>query len=192
MLLSLRKKRSNMAALQLEAKEAHKLIKQNNITKPPIAVTEIAKALGINVIPYGFGDGVSGILIIEDNISTIGYSNSDSKKRQRFTIAHELGHYVLHSDRKNINKKEQIFVDKKFLVRYRGSQKYSHAEILNEKEANAFAAELLMPKSFIEAELSKKDYMDYTESELIEELANVFDVSVIAMSYRLANLNIYI
>lgn len=168
-------------------KEAQNLIKRHNIKTPPVAVIDIAKSLGINVIPYAFGDGVSGILVVENNKSTIGYSTSDSKARQRFTIAHELGHFVL----RHSTQTEQLFVDKNFLVKYRGLQKYSHTEIIHEQQANAFAAELLMPKSLIEVELSKKDYMDLTESELIEELAKVFDVSVIAMSYRLTNLSIY-
>jgi Zn-dependent peptidase ImmA (M78 family) len=177
---------SQLNKLKRSEKEAQNLIKNHDIKDPPISVIEVAKSLGINVIPYGFGDGVSGILVVENNKSTIGYSTSDSKARQRFTIAHELGHFILHH---NSTQTEQLFVDKNFLIKYRGLQKYNQTEILQEQEANAFAAELLMPKSLIEAELSKKDYMDFSESQLIEELAKVFDVSVIAMSYRLANLN---
>jgi Zn-dependent peptidase ImmA (M78 family) len=180
---------SQLNELRRSEKEAQVLIKKHNIKEAPVSVIDIVKSLGINVIPYGLGDGVSGILVVENNKSTIGYSTSDSKVRQRFTIAHELGHFILHH---NANQSEQLFVDKDFLVKYRGLQKYSQNEIFHEQQANAFAAELLMPKSLIEAELTKKDYVDYTESELIEELAKVFDVSLIAMSYRLANLNIYI
>ena len=179
---------SQLSELKRSEKEAQNLIKRHNIKEPPISVIEIAKGLGINVIAYGFGEGVSGILVVENNKSTIGYSTSDSKVRQRFTIAHELGHFILHH---NSTQPEQLFVDKNFLIKYRGCQKYSQAEIQHEQQANSFAAELLMPKSLIEAELVKKDYIDLTESELIEELAKVFDVSIIAMSYRLANLSIY-
>ena len=178
---------SQLNELKRSEKEASTLINKYKLKQAPIAVADIAKNIGINVVPYDLGEGVSGILVVEANKATIGYSKSDSKTRQRFTIAHELGHFILHH--KN-NQSEQLFVDKDFLVKYRGYQKYTQADLLHEQQANAFAAELLMPKSLVEAELIKKDYMDFTESELIETLSKVFDVSVIAMSYRLANLNI--
>jgi len=125
-------------------------------------------------------------LLIEKSKATIGFNNSNPKTRQRFTIAHELGHFILHHS----NQSEQIFVDKDFLVKYRSSQQYSPADILHEQQANAFAAELIMPKNFIKAELIKEEYSELNESEVIEALSKVFEVSVIAMSYRLANLNI--
>ncbi len=180
---------SQLSDLRKSEKEASTLISKYKFKEPPISVINIAKDLGINVVPYDLGDGVSGILVVESNKATIGYSVNDSKVRQRFTIAHELGHFILHHKK---NQTEQLFVDKDFLIKYRGSQNYSHADILHEQQANAFAAELLMPKSLVEAELIKKDYLELTESELIEALAKVFDVSLIAMSYRLANLNIYL
>lgn len=168
-------------------KEASTLISKFKITQPPIPIIEIAKQLSLDVLEYNFGDSASGVLVVENNIGTIGFNPSDSEVRQRFTIAHELGHYILHKKSEN----EKLFVDKYFLVKYRNSKNYSSAEFKHEQEANTFAAELLMPEELVYAELAKADYSDLSESGLIEELARVFNVSPLAMTYRLSNLNIY-
>jgi Zn-dependent peptidase ImmA (M78 family) len=63
----------------------------------------------------------------------------------------------------------------------------------NEIEANAFAAEILMPRTFIEKELKKElaDIEDDIEVDtVIKSLARTFQVSEQAMEYRLINLGI--
>ena len=64
----------------------------------------------------------------------------------RFTIAHELAHYILHT------KETKLFVDKQVLYR---DGKSSTGEILQEREANAFAASLIMPGKLITEEVEK-------------------------------------
>lgn len=165
---------------------AMSLIKSNRISGPPIPVEDIARNLGLDVIAYNLGDDISGTLVVENKKGFIGYNPSHVKVRQRFTIAHELGHFLLH----NHSKSEQLFVDKDFLVKYRSANNYSSAELKHEQEANAFAAALLMPKEFVHKELSRKNTTNLPELELIEVLAKVFEVSIPAMTYRLNNLNI--
>jgi Zn-dependent peptidase ImmA (M78 family) len=121
---------------------------------------------------------------------TIAVNPNDPEVRRRFTIAHELGHFILH--RKNSASSEQLFIDRDFLVKYRSSNKYTPADYEQEQQANAFAAALLMPEEFVYAELAKIDYDDLSEIELINALAEVFEVSPTAMTYRLANLYIYV
>jgi Zn-dependent peptidase ImmA (M78 family) len=106
--------------------------------------------------------------------------------RQRFTIAHELGHYQLH-----LHSANEIFVDKDFIVKYRSEKKYSETEIRQEREANQFAAELLMPREFIKAEIIKKKYQRLSEMEFLEKLAKTFDVSVAAMTIRANDLDLF-
>ena len=85
----------------------------------------------------------------------------DHPTRQCFTVAHELGHYFLH---RNVNSD----------ILYR-EKSNSDSDI--EKEANEFAAELLMPESAIRA------YWPIADS--IQNLANIFGVSYLAMKTRL-------
>jgi Zn-dependent peptidase ImmA (M78 family) len=162
-----------------------KLLEEYGISTPPVPVVEIANKLGLDVIGYDLGDDISGTLVIKKGIGFIGYNPSHSKKRQRFTIAHEIGHYQLHY------KENQLFVDKDFLVKYRNANTYTHKELIQEQEANAFAAALLMPKEFILQELSSQSSKNMSELELIDALAKLFDVSVPAMTYRLNNLNFF-
>lgn len=160
-------------------------LEEAEVYTPPVPIEKIARLKGAEVIPYELGDEISGILVINDQKGIIGYNPSDSKRRQRFTIAHELGHYLLHHNSKD------LFLDRDFLVvKYRGKKVYSRSELRQESEANAFAASILMPKSLIIAELEKEEYSKLKENELIEELAKAFDVSVHAMTYRLSDLNI--
>lgn len=90
------------------------------------------------------------------------YLNStDPQSRKLFTLAHELGHYFLHSS-----------VESDVLFRERTDHKEK-----KEKEADQFAAELLMPESSIRA------YWPIAES--IQQLADIFSVSYLAMKTRL-------
>ncbi len=164
---------------------AFSLVTGNNITAPSVDVEAIAKSIGLDIIAYDLGDSVSGALVIENGKGFIGYNPNHSKTRRRFTISHEIAHYQLHNNKKN----EQLFVDKDFIVKYRSHNSYNTAELKQEQEANAFAAELLMPRKFILAELEKDNYAGLQEPELIEELAKLFEVSIPAMTFRLSNIN---
>ena len=168
--------------------EAYRLLEVNKVTEPHVPIKEIAKKLLIEVIPYFVGDNVSGILISKGDNATIGYNPNDPDVRQRFTIAHELGHYILH--RKEKITSEQLFVDRDFIVKYRSTSKYTDSELLQEQQANAFAAAILMPERLIRKELRKKDYETLNEAQVIGKLADVFKVSEIAMTYKMTNLNI--
>lgn len=161
------------------------LLLQEGVDSYPVPVEKIALSLGVDVMPYNLGDEVSGILAINDGKGTIGYNLQHSKGRQRFTVAHELGHYIMHR-----NSKKELFVDKDYIVKFRSNKKYSSTELKQEKEANAFAAALLMPKNFVLNELSKEQTI--TENDLIEVLAKRFEVSVPAMTYRIADLNSFL
>ena len=59
-------------------------------------VEAIAEKLGAEVIFDKLGDDVSGLLVREADRVVIGVNDAHPETRQRFTIAHELGHLVLH------------------------------------------------------------------------------------------------
>lgn len=145
----------------------------------PVRPEVVAKHLGIEVKTEAFTDDLSGVLVRKGSKTLIATNSSHSPKRRSFTMAHEIGHFVLkhHGD---------LFVDKVTINRRDNSS--SLATNFQEIEANQFAASLLMPKSLLFKEINSilDDLRD--RDELIELLARVFDVSKKAMEFRLINL----
>lgn len=158
---------------------ANSLLKQFSIKKAPVAVEDIVIGLGLSIREDEFGDSVSGFLISKDKNNVIGINRAEIDVRKRFTIAHELGHFMLHS-----NQKDDIFISK---VHFR-NEASTTGEIRKEREANSFAANILMPAKFIIREINKIDKQMSIE-DLTAKLAKTFKVSDVAMSYRLTNLN---
>lgn len=165
--------------------EAQKLLKSARIDSPPVSVDKIAAKLKAQLTfePFEGKDDISGILYRDEKQTVIGINSTHSKARQRFTIAHEIGHLVLH--------KGELFVDQAVRVNFR-DKRSSLAEDQQEIEANKFAAELLMPREMIRREVEKCTTKKKvtTEEQLMTELARIFDVSEQAMGYRLFNLGI--
>lgn len=166
------------------ARQAAKdLLQELGVEKPPVPVERIAKRLKAEVRYEPFDGELSGMLIREGNRVIIGVNASHPKTRQRFTIAHELGHMRLHDERLPVH------VDRAFPVRRRDATS-SQAVDVDEMEANGFAAELLMPAAMLERDLEGKD-PDYEDDELTRRLANRYKVSLQAMAIRLATLSPY-
>lgn len=116
-------------------------------------------------------NGESGV-VKKDNTKAIIYINpAESLERQRFTIAHELGHYVCG----HLTDSSEMFRDTS-IVYSRNNYDFQ------EYEANVFAAELLMPKEKIDFLINSKGIAT------IEELASALIVSYSAMTIRLKNL----
>ncbi|WBS73150.1 ImmA/IrrE family metallo-endopeptidase [Elizabethkingia meningoseptica] len=152
-------------------------------TQAPINIETLITKEGINKIEHPFDDDIAGVLIIDDKNDkvTIGVNKKSSPERKNFTIAHELGHYILHNDKSN------MFLDKVFYRKK--SEGYTTKEEKIEKEANYFAANILMPENLVFQEIEKLD-KDLYEDSSIKELARTFNVSSSAMSFRLINLGI--
>jgi len=164
-------------------KRTSAILEELKIEKLPIPVHKVAESLGLVIKPYDLGEEISGVLVIEEGQGIIGFNPNESTVRQRFTIAHELGHYELHKDG------NELFVDKNFKVLFR-NQNSSTGEIVKEQEANAFAAALLMPEHFIRREIEKNSF-DLTDEGTMKKLARAFNVSVPAMTYRISNLGLF-
>lgn len=163
--------------------KAEKILQTLNIDKPPINIKEIAMELGLVVQTGDFGNEVSGVIVFKNGKGIIGYNPNDPDVRQRFTIAHEFGHYLLHKNRM------EMFVDKTYYA-FR-DENSSKGEFKLEREANAFAAAILMPRSLLLKEIKLRNF-DLAESdESLNKLAKKFRVSVQAMSFRLANLDVF-
>ena len=87
-----------------------------------------------------FDDELSGMVYIKEGTPIIGVNSLHHPNRQRFTIAHELGHLELH--RPMIT--SSVHVDKNFPALMRDPRTATGTERI-EIDANRFAAELLMP-----------------------------------------------
>lgn len=150
------------------------VVDDSGMFRPPVDPTKIAEKLKVEVRHIPLPERVSGFIAKESkDLPAVIYVNENhSLVRRRFTVAHELGHYVQETARGN-----ETF---ETLRRETG-----HADQgIHEKErwANGFAAAILMP-----AGPTKRLYV---EGESIQEIANRFKVSTVAMEYRLANLGI--
>ena len=155
--------------------QVEKILTKYGIKNAPVSVKEIAKQHDISIAKAP-SDKFSGLLFRKENGQAFIALNSDeSPVRQRFTIAHELGHYFLHPNKSS-------FVD------FRDNKK----NILRgpkEVQANRFAAALLMPKKFLEKDVAALASEGLTE-EHVGFLAQKYNVSDDAMTFRLMNLHL--
>lgn len=148
----------------------------------PIDVIAIVQAEGIRIRHSEMEDSVSGLLVIKGDVVTLGVNKTHHPNRQRFTIAHELGHFLLHSQ------DSKIFVDDEPVVLFR-DQIAAEGTKIQEIEANAFAASLLMPESIIREQLARQP-IDAFDDTSMKQLAAQFGVSVRAMTIRLTKLQL--
>jgi Zn-dependent peptidase ImmA (M78 family) len=157
---------------------AIQILEKSMIVDPPVDVYKICKDNDVSIQFAEMENDVSGMLKNISGKGSIYVNKNHSLVRQRFTIAHELGHHFLgHVD--------GLHIDKKVMFR---DSKSSTAEFEPEIMANRFAAELLMPRSFISKTM--KTIGDHFDDELIEDIAKQYKVSTTALSIRLQNLGI--
>jgi Zn-dependent peptidase ImmA (M78 family) len=141
--------------------------------KIPVDPARVADSLGVKVVEAHLDADVSGAIQKEaDEPAVIFVSAADHPNRQRFTCAHEIGHFVKHDGDANV----WGYID------YR-DEAASMGVDADERYANAFAAALLMPQREVERlhELELDD----------QQMAKRFGVSQVAMVNRLKNLLLY-
>jgi Zn-dependent peptidase ImmA (M78 family) len=155
------------------------LLDRAGSSEPPVPVQKIAKLAGASLHYESFEDSISGVLVRNEHGNAIGINTSHPETRQRFTIAHEIGHLVLHEG-------VPIRVDKSFRVNWRRGASAKPRDI-EEIEANAFAANLLMPKNMILL-AHGAEALDFEDDTEVVRLAHLFRVSTQAMSFRLSQL----
>lgn len=165
---------------------AARLLRDHSFAAPPIPVEHLAKGLGVRVVYEPFEGEMSGMLLQEeaDAAPLIVVNSRNAVVRQRFTLAHELGHLLMHS--------KSLYVDRPLSVKFRDSQS-SLAIDPEEIQANQFAAALLMPQTWVirDADEVLARQQAASDEHLIEELAKKYRVSPQAMEFRLANLGFW-
>jgi Zn-dependent peptidase ImmA (M78 family) len=170
----------NLSAVR---RKAESLLATCGVETPPVPVEEIANRLGLQVVRADLGPDVSGILVFDGSSAYVCVKRTESSRRRRFTIGHEIGHFAL---KHQFEGGSHVHVDRGNLVIQRGpnsSTGLSRVEV----EANQFAAALLMPEAFVRGELAKLDGGPLTDGT-VADLARRFEVSEQAMTIRLASL----
>ncbi|SRR6266566_4172168 len=157
------------------------LLQMARVSDPPVPVERVARLLGAQLRYVPFEGELSGLLSQEQGRIIIGVNELHPKNRQRFTIAHELGHLKLHHH-------SELHIDHHYRVLLR-SKRSSQAIDPDEIEANTFAAELLMPLALLEKDI-KEQAVDYEDDEMIRTLAHRYKVSLQAMIFRLTNMGL--
>jgi Zn-dependent peptidase ImmA (M78 family) len=159
-----------------------RLLSQQRVRSAPVPVKKIAEALGVEVRLASTDDDLSGFLYRDRKrkLAVIGVNADHASNRRNFTAAHELGHFLLHDF-------EEVHVDRQFKVWLR-SETSSQGTDLEEKEANLFAAELLMPARFLANDVDEIGTLDVVDEDVLQNLADRYGVSKQAMTFRLAYL----
>ncbi|MFD6286545.1 ImmA/IrrE family metallo-endopeptidase [Streptomyces sp. NPDC060205] len=159
---------------------ARALLMEFGIDDAPINPVQLAEKLGVLVVPQDMPDDVSGMLLRREDEQVIGVNQQHHKKRQRFTVAHEIGHLRLHRGR-------PLILDTDTRVNFRDTVS-SMATDREEMEANRFAAALLAPEPMVRRAAREAEFR--TAKQLVHLMATHFDMSDMAMNYRLINLGI--
>lgn len=133
-------------------------------------------------------DSVSGAIFLQNGRFTILVNNNKPDTRRYFTVAHELGHYFIHRQWL-IDNSSSGFVDysetldtQSMLLRPDEIGALRGVDTLKEREANNFAAELIMPESEVR--------QVWKLSPDISTCATAFQVSKSAMAIRLERLGL--
>jgi Zn-dependent peptidase ImmA (M78 family) len=159
---------------------AEELLRKHS-TKIPVHILTIAKSLGITVRDEEFEEEVSGILIVQESGHVMGVNAKHPLYRRRFTIAHEIGHFVLHREQ------SRVFIDgSKTFNRNPESRKLNQR---HEREANLFAAHLLMPEAELRNYIKRKP-LDPKDQTALSRMSKYFHVSPEALTIHLGTLKL--
>lgn len=157
------------------------LLVRFSIEEAPISLETITNGLDLNVVEKELDISVSGALIAEKK--TILVNSLHHEHRKRFTIAHEIGHWLLHAPEQSNN----LFIDES-LTFYRNDNS-STGVYADEIDANSFAAELLMPENYLKDYL-RDNRVDIFDTFSSQNLAAKFNVSEQAVAVRLQSLGL--
>lgn len=136
----------------------------------PVDILSIVKAIGLeayNLNDREIAEGVSGRFETVNGIPSLFVNTQESLERQRFTLAHELGHYCLaHGNA------------------FRDTRESMYSYDPKEHAANVFAADILMPEKHVKHLIFNRGIAN------ISQLADMFLVSYTAMKIRLESLGL--
>ncbi len=156
------------------------LLREAGVSDPPVPIDDIVRGQGIVIQLMDLKEN-SGLVVRDGNRTVIGVNRDHAPTRRRFTVAHELAHALLHEGK-------EVHYDKDFRVDFRSGASSLGVDVV-EMEANFFAASILMPWRFLEADPLVAG-LDFENADVaIKAVAARYKVSPHAMSIRIGNLS---
>ena len=133
----------------------------------------------------GDDEDLSGFLFLANSVGEVFVNANEPVYRKRFSAAHELGHLLLHRD---VMQGGRWIADKPSTIQEMDDEQSQQ----HEREANRFAAELLMPAELcrVRAAAVREGFPAMPPSVLVHRLAADLLVSRVAMGYRLKELEV--
>jgi Zn-dependent peptidase ImmA (M78 family) len=160
-----------------------RLLSEAGCENAPVDVERIAQLRNALVHRQSVEDDFSGYLcrILHHSSAVIGVNSNHHPNRQRFTIGHELAHFLLHAG------DDVPHIDRQFVMKRRDPHS-SEGTNPEEVEANLFAAELLMPEEFLARDMDQLGSPDLLDEDFVGQLAKKYRVSQHAMTIRLTTI----
>lgn len=159
------------------SKEWHRLTEEQKIVilkyqqETPVKLGSIAKEFGIEVKKATLAANISGQIQEIDGKVTIKINRHDAKARQRYTLSHEISHFLLHRHLLTDGITDDLL--------YRSAQ-----SSLIEKEAERLAADIIMPMNQVNI-LIERHSKSMKGALLLETVAEELEVSTTALGYRI-------
>ena len=158
-------------------------IVKERLNTVPVNVEAILRALDVEVRKDAkLGTDISGEIRREGDRYIVSTSEDEHPFRQRFTLAHELGHFVLHKSLIGTGLDDS----KMYRSTESGDFYNTSIKLVHERQANSFAAKVLMPKVLLRERIDGAK--EVGGKPHISDLCNLFQVSFSAMKWRLVNL----
>lgn len=168
-------------------KRAEQFCLDNGINEYPVKIVNVCNNLGLRVYEEYINPDVSGLIVVDEKVwpkygtnQFIVVNMADSPERRRFTIAHELAHFVLHREENLLYAHRDVNID-------------SHKTKKVESEANYFATNILMPESLVKERVEDIRRILWGVAPnftLVREVADSFLVSESAAEVRLKQLGL--
>lgn len=154
-------------------RESERTVLQKHLSETPVKLGSLAKDLGLEVFRSSLKPGISGLIEPSKSASSgyrIRINRHESVERQRFTLAHEISHYLLHRE----------FIRNGVIdnTMYRSSLSNKQ-----EIEANKLASKIVMPDKAVMQ--LRQNYLGFTFDEMVHHMARDLRVSEPAMRIKL-------
>lgn len=153
------------------------ILKHHPAWCPPVPIVDLARTVSIAEIKEHESDAFEGALMTDENKTkgVILHRKGRMETRQRFTIGHELGHFLLPSHTGN---RQCSLADM-------GERRVDTIYRRQESEANRFSAGILMPRPWFKRDMDRLGDADVSH---VQVLAEIYNTSLEATSNRYVEL----
>ncbi len=156
----------------------NEILDKDSYCRPPVDIMSIARGAGLQIRMNDLAD-LSVVLRRDSRSATVVLNRAENSLRHRFAVAHALGHILLHPELDQ-------HADAQFTVLGRNRQ-LSYDRSIQEKEANYFAACILVPERSLKDEIGSCPRDEFGEID-VHQLAKAYIVSSNLMLLRLCGM----